>query len=152
MQETQHTDSIHAFKLADKIARQEGHRQVLVEYLNEIAHNSRDASFLSDEDFTEAAFATIQSPEKKFFIDQLALNHCLGSAEILVLNNCQAYFYSVLETNSSTIQPSAGHKNFIQANLYSTHYNIIFKYLKSSLKKNINDNKPFSPQIKSLNH
>ena len=26
---------------------------MLVEYLNEIAHNSRDASFLSDEDFTE---------------------------------------------------------------------------------------------------
>ena len=58
----QHTDSIHAFKMADKIAR---HRQVFVEYLNEIAHNSRDASFLSDEDFTEVAFATIQSPENK---------------------------------------------------------------------------------------
>ena len=50
-----------------KIARKEGHRnrQVFVEYLNEIAHNSRDASFLSDEDFTEVAFATIQSPENK---------------------------------------------------------------------------------------
>ena len=48
--EMQHTDSIH---VADKIARKEGHRHVLVEYLNEIAHNSRDASFLSDEDFTE---------------------------------------------------------------------------------------------------
>ena len=31
--EMQHTDSIHAFKMADKIARQEGHR---VEYLNEL--------------------------------------------------------------------------------------------------------------------
>ena len=61
----QHTDSIHAFKMADKIARKEGHRQMFVEYLNEIAHNSRDASFLSDEDFTEVAFATIQSPENK---------------------------------------------------------------------------------------
>ena len=29
----QHTDSIHAFKMADKIARQEGHRE---EYLNEL--------------------------------------------------------------------------------------------------------------------
>ena len=36
-----------------------------VEYQNEIAHNSRDASFLSNEDFTEVAFATIQSPENK---------------------------------------------------------------------------------------
>ena len=52
--------------MADKIARKEGHRQVFVEYLNEIAHNSRDVSFLSDdEDFTEVAFATIQSPENK---------------------------------------------------------------------------------------
>ena len=51
--EMQQTDSIHAFRMADKIARKEDHRQVLVEYLNEIAHNSRDASFLSDEDFTE---------------------------------------------------------------------------------------------------
>ena len=48
----QHRDSIHAFKMADKISRKEGHRQVFVEYLNEIAHNSRDTSFLSDEDFT----------------------------------------------------------------------------------------------------
>ena len=51
--EMQHTNSIHAFRMADKIARKEGHRQVLVEYPNEIAHNSRDASFLSDGDFTE---------------------------------------------------------------------------------------------------
>ena len=52
--------------MADKIPRKEGHRQmfVLAEYLNEIAHNSREASFLS-EDFTEVAFATIQSPENK---------------------------------------------------------------------------------------
>ena len=61
----QHTDSIHAFKMADKIARKEGLQQVFVEYLNEIAHNSRDSSFLSDEDFTEVVFATIQSPENK---------------------------------------------------------------------------------------
>ena len=52
--------------MADKITRQEGYRQVFVGgYLNEIAHNSRDASFLSDEDFTEVAFATMQSPENK---------------------------------------------------------------------------------------
>ena len=51
----EHTDSIHAFKMADKIARKEGHRQVFVEYLNEIAHSSRDVSFLSGEDFTEVA-------------------------------------------------------------------------------------------------
>ena len=51
--------------MADKIARKEGHRQVFVEYLNEIAQNSRDASFLSDEDFTEVALATIQYPENK---------------------------------------------------------------------------------------
>ena len=51
--------------MADKISRQEGHRQVFVEYLNEIAHSSRDASFLSDEDSTEVAFATIQSPKNK---------------------------------------------------------------------------------------
>ena len=63
--EMQHTDSIHAFKMADKIARKEGHRQVFVEYLNEIAQNSRDASFLSDEDFTEVSLATIQYPENK---------------------------------------------------------------------------------------
>ena len=48
----QHADSIHAVKMTDKIARKEGHRQVFVEYLNVIAHNSRDASFLSDEYFT----------------------------------------------------------------------------------------------------
>ena len=59
----QHIDRIHAFKIADKIARKEGNRQVFVEYLNEIARSSRDASFLSDEDFTEVAFATIRSPE-----------------------------------------------------------------------------------------
>ena len=62
----QRTDGIHAFKIADKIARKGCHREMFVEYLNEIAHNSRDASFLSDEDFTEIAFATvIQSPENK---------------------------------------------------------------------------------------
>ena len=55
----------HTFKMPDKIARQEGQRQVFVEYLNEITHNSRDPSFLSDEDFTEVAFATIQSHENK---------------------------------------------------------------------------------------
>ena len=49
----QHTDIIHSFRMADKIVKKEGHWQVLVEYLNEIAHNSRDTSFLSDEDFTE---------------------------------------------------------------------------------------------------
>ena len=46
---------------------------------NKIADNSREASFLFDEDFTKIALVTIQSPEIKVFIDQLALNHCLGS-------------------------------------------------------------------------
>ena len=45
--------------------------------------------FLSHKDFTEIAFGTIH--KIKFFIDQLALNHCLGSAEILVLYNFQQY-------------------------------------------------------------
>ena len=49
----QHTDVIHAFRMIDKIARKEGHRQVFVEYLNEITNNSRNASFLFDEDFTK---------------------------------------------------------------------------------------------------
>ena len=45
----------------------------------------------------------------------------------------------------------------IQLNLNSTVWTqalthlSIFKYLKSSLKKDINDNKPFRPHIKSLN-
>ena len=51
----------HAFKMADKIARKEGHRQVFVEYVNEIADNSRTASF---------RFLRRQSPEilKKFLL------------------------------------------------------------------------------------
>ena len=48
-----------------KLQERKVHRQVFVEYLNEITHNSRVDSFLSDEDFTEVAFATIQSPENK---------------------------------------------------------------------------------------
>ena len=32
--EMQHTDDVHAFKMADKIARKEGHWQVFVEYVN----------------------------------------------------------------------------------------------------------------------
>ena len=40
----------HAFKMADKIARKEGHPQVFVEYVNEIADNSRTASFRFYED------------------------------------------------------------------------------------------------------
>ena len=63
--EMQHTDGVHAFKMADKIASKEGHRQLFVEYVNEIADSLRDASFLSNEDFTEIALATIQSPEIK---------------------------------------------------------------------------------------
>ena len=58
-------DDVHAFKMADKIARKEGHRQVFVEYVSEIADNSRDASFVFDEDFTKVALATIHSPEIK---------------------------------------------------------------------------------------
>ena len=37
--------AFHAFKMADKIARKEGHQQVFVEYVNKIADNSRSASF-----------------------------------------------------------------------------------------------------------
>ena len=49
--EMQHTQiGSHAFKMADKIARKEGHRQVFVEYVNEIADNSRTASFRFYED------------------------------------------------------------------------------------------------------
>ena len=59
------TDDIQAFKMADKIARKEGHWQVFVEYVNEIVDNSRDTSFLSDEDFTEIASAPIQCPDNK---------------------------------------------------------------------------------------
>ena len=39
--EMQHTDSIDSFKMADKVARNEGHRQVFVEYLNEVAYSWR---------------------------------------------------------------------------------------------------------------
>ena len=63
----QHTQmGFHAFKMADKIARKEGHRQV---YVNEIADNSRTVSFRFYEDFTED-LVTIQSPEilKKFLL------------------------------------------------------------------------------------
>ena len=49
--EMQHTQmGFHAFKMADKIARKEGCRQVFVEYVNEIADNSRTASFRFYED------------------------------------------------------------------------------------------------------
>ena len=89
----------YVFKMANKIARKKGHWQMFVEY-----HNSKNASFLSDEDLIEIAFATIQSPENKLFIDQLVLNYCIGSAVTLALNNFQPYFYSVLEINSSISQ------------------------------------------------
>ena len=39
--------------MADKIARKEGHRQVFEDHVNEIAETSKNASFLSDEDFLE---------------------------------------------------------------------------------------------------
>ena len=64
--EMQHTQMAfhHAFKMADKIARKEGHRQVFVEYVNEIADNSRTASLRFYKDFTEVRkLVTIQSPE-----------------------------------------------------------------------------------------
>ena len=58
--EMQHTQmGFHAFKMADKIARKEGHRQVFVEYVNEIAENSRTASFRFYEDFTEIGHNTV---------------------------------------------------------------------------------------------
>ena len=49
----QPTDGLRSFKMGDKIVRKEGHRQVFVDYANEIADNSKNASFLSDEDLTE---------------------------------------------------------------------------------------------------
>ena len=59
--EMQHTQMAfyHALKMADKIARKEGHRQVFVEYVNEIANNSRTASFRFHEDFTEISHNTV---------------------------------------------------------------------------------------------
>ena len=59
--EMQHTQmAFHAFKMADKTARKEGHRQVFVEYdVNEIADNSRTASFRFSEDFTEICHNTV---------------------------------------------------------------------------------------------
>ena len=48
-----------AFKMTDKIARKEGHRQVFVEYVNEITDNSRTASFRFYEDFTEIGHNTV---------------------------------------------------------------------------------------------
>ena len=58
--EMQHTQmGFHAFKMADKIARKDGHWQVFVEYVNEIADNSRTASFRFYEDFTEIGHNTV---------------------------------------------------------------------------------------------
>ena len=58
--EMQHTQmTFHAFKMADKIARKKGHRQVFVEYVNEIANNSRTASFRFYKDFTEIGHNTV---------------------------------------------------------------------------------------------
>ena len=58
--EMQHTQmGFHAFKMADKIARKEGHRKVFVEYVNEIADNSGTASFHFYEDFTEIGHNTV---------------------------------------------------------------------------------------------
>ena len=51
--------AFHAFKMADKIERKEGHRQACVEYVNEIADNSRTASFRFYEDFTEISHNTV---------------------------------------------------------------------------------------------
>ena len=60
LREMQHPQmGFHAFKMADKIARKEGHRQVFVEYVNEIADNSRTASFRFYEDFTEIGRNTV---------------------------------------------------------------------------------------------
>ena len=62
--EMQHTDGIHAFKMADKITRKMGHRQVFPEYVNKIADNSRDSSFLFDEYLTKIALASVPSNKK----------------------------------------------------------------------------------------
>ena len=60
--EMQHTQmAFHAFKMADKIARKEGHRQVFVEYVNEIADNSRLLLFVFTK--TSQKLVTTQSPE-----------------------------------------------------------------------------------------
>ena len=55
--------------MADKIARKKGHRPVFVEYVNEITDNSRDASFLFDEDLTKIALATIQNKKSELYED-----------------------------------------------------------------------------------
>ena len=60
--EMQHTQmAFHGFKMADKINCKEGgrHREVFVEYVNEIADNSRTASFRFYEDFTEIGHNTV---------------------------------------------------------------------------------------------
>ena len=58
--EMQHTEiRVHAFKMADKIARKEGHRQVFLECVNDIADDSRTASFRFYEDFTEIGHNTV---------------------------------------------------------------------------------------------
>ena len=61
--EMQHTQmAFHAFKMADKIARKEGHPQVFVEYVNKIADNSRLLLFVFTK--TSQKLVTIwQSPE-----------------------------------------------------------------------------------------
>ena len=69
--EMQHTQmGFHAFKMADKIARKEGHRQVFVEYVNEIADNSMLLFVFTK---TSQKLVTIQSPEtlKKFSLTNL---------------------------------------------------------------------------------
>ena len=66
--EMQHTQmGFHAFKMADKIARKEGHRQVFVEYVNEIADNSMLLFVFTK---TSQKLVTIQSPEtlRKFLL------------------------------------------------------------------------------------
>ena len=58
----QSTDGVHAFRMADKIARKEDDWQV---FINDIADNSIDVSFFSEEGFTEIALATMQSLDIK---------------------------------------------------------------------------------------
>ena len=66
--EMQHTQmGFHAFKMADKIARKEGHRQVFVEYVNEMKIQGLLLFVFTK---TSQKLVTIQSPEilKKFLL------------------------------------------------------------------------------------
>ena len=55
--------------MANKVVKKESRRVRLqmreITFTDERDHNSRDAAFLSDENFTEIALSTTQSPKNK---------------------------------------------------------------------------------------